>query len=279
METNCFLQTFATHYLFGGIMAGHKGDIVFEKFKSGIEAKGMTISSIEEDGLINIDRGDTKFSVSLDNVRRNYEGDGDEQAIIDFVESLVKIAVRPLAGWDQVREHIYATLMPLDSLKGDPIYQPITMVFGKVYVYTGNENLTFIDYSEMERWGITLEVLQEEADKNTDLLLEDAAIKYELIDGRKLGFLEFPYAALKTSLLFAPSIRRKVEPDFGFPFYAVLPVRDFCYIFSETDFDFFAARIGRVIVDEYRKSGYPLTTEVIRIDENSADAVGAYPVE
>jgi hypothetical protein len=54
--------------------------------------------------------------------------------------------------------------------------------------------------------------------------------------------------------LFAPAMKEKINKNFSFPFYAIIPVRDFCYIFSEKDFDFFSERIGKVVVDEFKQS-------------------------
>ncbi|PZR26777.1 MAG: hypothetical protein DI535_13120 [Citrobacter freundii] len=254
-------------------------DFVFEKFKAGIEERGMRIASVESDGLINIFRGEVQLKVSLDNLRRNYERDGDENAITEFVKVVADVKMNAPGSWEQVKDQIYFSLLPLTALAGDPIYQPITMIFGKVYVYTGGNKLTWIDYSEMERWNISQKELEEQAGRNTDLLLREATIKYELIEGRKLGFIESDQPSLKTALLFAPSIREKIEPLFGFPFYAVLPVRDFCYIFSDADFDFFTQKIGGVVVEEYKKSGHPLSPEVIKFEEGGADAIGQYPVD
>ncbi len=73
-------------------------------------------------------------------------------------------------------------------------------------------------------------------------------------------------------------MKEKVKQDFGFPFYAVIPVRDFCYIFSGKDFDFFSGRIGKVVVDEYKQSGYQITTEILKFTDKGVEAVGQYPV-
>lgn len=254
-------------------------EIVFEIFRANLEKNGLSVSSVDPDGLIRVRHGETILAVSLENVTRNYERDKDETAITDLVQTILNTNTTKLAGWDEVRDHVYVSLLPLKSLIGDPIYQPVTMVFGKVYVLAGNNKLTFIDYSELERWKITQDELAAQADKNADLLVEQASIESGLVEGRKLGMVQHPYASLKTALLFAPSFRKKAEPGFGFPFYAVMPVRDFCYIFSEEDFEFFTSRIGKVIVEEYKKSRYPLTTEVLKFEEDGVDAVGEYPVD
>lgn len=86
------------------------------------------------------------------------------------------------------------------------------------------------------------------------------------------------HETLKGALLFAPKIKEKVKQDFGFPFYAVIPVRDFCYIFSEKDFDFFSKRIGSIVIEEYKNSGYPVTTELLKFTENGVETIGKYPI-
>ncbi len=260
-------------------MSANNNDFVFEEFRKKLEAKQMSITAVDPDGLIHVRRGDNELKVTLDNLRRNFEHSKDESLIEEFVELIAGTSAESRGTWEQVKESIYTSLLPLRSLVGDPIYQPVTMIFGKVYVYKGEDKLTWIDYSELERWNISQEDLAAQANKNADRLLEQASIKVELLAGKKLGLIDLPYASLKTALLFAPSFREKIEPEFGFPFYAVMPVRDLCYIFSEEDFDFFTSRIGNVIVDEYKKSGYPLTTEVMKFDEDGADAVGEYPAD
>lgn len=253
--------------------------IVLEIFRRNLEKNGLFISAIEPDGLIRVRRGDTDLTVSLENVTRNYERDKDETVITDLVDTIITTDTTKFSPWEKVKDHVYVSLLPLSTLMGDPIYQPVTMVFGKVYVVVGDNKLIFIDYSELERWQITQEELAAQANKNADLLVEDALIEIGIVEGRKLGMVNHSFTSLKTALLFAPSFREKAEPEFGFPFYAVMPVRDFCYIFSEQDFEFFTARMGKVIVEEYKKSGYPLTTEVLKFDEDGVDAVGAYPVD
>ncbi|MET0462253.1 MAG: hypothetical protein ABW007_03835 [Chitinophagaceae bacterium] len=260
-------------------MSAYQSDFVFEEFRKKIEEKHMSIAAIDPDGLIHVRRGEEELKVTLDNLRRNFEHSKDKNLIADFVELIAGTSVISRGTWEQVKEHIYTSLLPLKSLVGDPIYQPVTMIFGKVYVYKGEDKLTWIDYSELERWNVTQEQLARQAAKNADRLLEQASIKVEMFGGKKLGLIDLAFASLKTALLFAPSFREKIEPEFGFPFYAVMPVRDGCYIFSEEDFEFFTSRIGTVIVDEYKKSNYPLTTEVLKFDEDGVDAVGEYPAD
>lgn len=67
-------------------------------------------------------------------------------------------------------------------------------------------------------------------------------------------------------------MRTKLQDSFGFPFYAVLPVRDFCYIFSQKDFAFFSTRLGSTVVKEYKESGYPITPEILKFSDKGVEA-------
>jgi hypothetical protein len=55
----------------------------------------------------------------------------------------------------------------------------------------------------------------------------------------------------------------------------VVPCRDFIYVLREKSE--LVQRIGRVVVREYQSSGYPITTEVLRVSSDGIEAVGAFP--
>ena len=115
-----------------------------------------------------------------------------------------------------------------------------------------------------------------QAKANGDSLLARSKITFDTIENRKLGMFETDDETLKAALLFAPSIKERVRKDFGFPFYAVIPVRDFCYIFSKKDFDFFSKKLGPTVVEEYKKSGHPITTEILKFSNKGVEVVGTY---
>lgn len=267
--------------LFGlfGCKEEKKKDFVFDEFKSQIEKKGMKIDSVDETGLIYISQGEITLNVSLDNVRKNYERDKDESHISDLVQTLVSYSVELPKDWKDAKDSIYISLFPNDFDFKDFLHKQITEEFSKVYVYSGENKLTWITKDDLINWKITEIELDIQANSNADKLLEQAIISFDTIENRKLGILEVEHSTLKGALLFAPSMKEKVKKDFGFPFYAVIPVRDFCYIFSEKDFEFFSGRVGRVVVDEYKNSGHPITTELLKFTDNGVEAVGKYPVE
>jgi hypothetical protein len=262
-----------------GCKDNEKNDLVFNKFKSQIESKGMKIDSVDETGLIYISKGELTLKISLDNARKNYERDKDETHISDLVQTLDSYSIEIPKDWAIAKEDIYISFFPNDFAFNDFIDKEITEEFSKVYVHSGNDKLSWITKQDIVNWKITENELDRQANKNADKLLSQTPVSFDTIENRKLGLIEVEHTSLKGALLFAPSMKEKVKADFGFPFYAVLPVRDFCYIFSEKDFEFFSTRIGKIVVDEYKQSGYPITTELLKFTNNGVEAVGKYPVE
>lgn len=262
-----------------GCKDNKKKDFVFDEFKSQIESKGMKIDSVEETGLIYISQGEITLKISLDNVRRNYERDKDESHISDLVQTLVSYTIELPSNWTDAKDDIFISLFPNDFDFQDFLHVKITDEFSKVYIHSGQDKLSWITKDDLKKWKITEAELDNQANANADKLLVTTPITFDTIENRKLGLIEVEHTTLKGALLFAPMMKEKVQENFGFPFYAVIPVRDFCYIFSEKDFDFFSGRIGKVVVDEYKKSGYPITTEILKFTDKGVEAVGQYPVE
>ncbi len=266
--------------LFGlfGCKDKEKKDFVFDEFKSQIEKQGMKIDSVDETGLIYISKNELTLKISLDNVRKNYEKDKDTSHISDLVKTLTSYSLEIPSDWAEAKNDIYISLFPNDYEFKDFLHHTITDEFSKVYVHSGRDMFTWITKDDLIKWNITEKELDKQANINADSLLVKAEISFDTIENRKLGSIEHEHTTLKGALLFSPSMKEKLKKDFGFPFYAVIPVRDFCYIFSEKDFDFFSERIGKVVVDEYKKSGYPITTELLKFTDNGIEAVGKYPV-
>lgn len=267
--------------LFGlfGCKGNAEKDFVFEEFETQIQKQGMKIDSVDESGLIYISQDELTLRVSLDNVRRDYERDKDESHISNFVQTLISYHVELPSKWTEAKDDIFISLFPNDFEFNDFIRHKVTDVFSKVYVHSGQDKFSWITTDDLKKWNITETELDRQANINADNLLAKTKIGIDTIENHKLGLIEAEPPTLKGALLFAPAMKEKINEDFGFPFYAVIPVRDFCYIFSEKDFDFFSERIGKVVVDEFTQSGYPITTEILKFTDGGVEAVGQYPVE
>lgn len=275
MKTTLLISLLFMLGLFG---CKEESDLVFEKFKAELESKGLKIDSIDDDRLIHVTEGDLNLKVSLDNLRKSYEREQDETLITDFVNVILS-HLEPLPTWQIAKENIFISLFPSDFDFQDFLYKPVTEDFNRIYIHSGENKLTWISRDDLSEWNIAEEDLEKVALTNGQLVLDRAILKVDNIDNRKLGYLETEHETLKASLLFSPNFKEKVKSEFGWPVYAVLPVRDFFYVFSEKDFEYFSERLGKTVVEEFKESGYPITTEIMKFSDNGIEAVGKYPVE
>jgi hypothetical protein len=262
-----------------GCTAKRTNDPLFDTFKAHIESKGMIIDSVDNTGLIYISQNNSKLTVNLENVRRDYARDKDETYISDLVQTIISNSTEIPTTRGQAKDSIFLSLFPNDFDFQDAVHNQITGEFSNVYVYRGQDNLTWITRADLTKWNISESDLHMQANINANKLLENTPISFDTVGSRKLALIEVEQTTLKAALLFAPAMRERIKAELGFPFYAVIPVRDFCYIFSEKDFDFFSGRLGKVVVNEYKTSGYPITTEILKFSEQGVQAVFKYPIE
>jgi hypothetical protein len=250
-------------------------DVVFNTFKTQLENKGLTINSIDKDGFILINVEESELKVSLDNVRRNYERDNDDNYITDLVNTIVSHSSEK-EDWENIKDKIYLQFFPNDFEFENLIYEKVTNEFSKVFMVNTNNNFSFISGEDLIDWNLDLEELKNQVDLNLDTFLDKVKIEVEDVDNHKLGMIDIDEVWLKSACLFSSKIKGLVKNNIGFPFYAVIPVRDFCYIFGEQDFEYFSERLGSIVVDEYEKSGYPITTEILKFSESGVKAMGKY---
>ena len=254
-----------------------KRDFVLDYFKVQIEKQGMKIDSIDETQLIYVSKGDITLKVSLDNIRMIYERENDKSVITDFVKSILNYSLEMPEQWSDVKESIYVSLFTSEYDYQDFINFKFSQKVNKIYTYRENDLFRWVTYADLKKWNISQNILINQAQLNGDRILSNTKIAYDTIENRKLGMLESPENTnLKAAVLLAPMMKNRVLKDFSFPFYAVIPVRDFCYIFSEDDFEFFSQRIGQVVIEEYEQSAYPFTPELLRFSETGIETVGIY---
>lgn len=128
----------------------------------------------------------------------------------------------------------------------------------------------------LQDWSVVADALFRRAGQNLDDALPNATLEVNQVDEVRVGFIAsaLPF---KASLILAPSFRKFVEPSLGWPLYAVAPARDFLYLWNVRHRDF-TNRVGRVVVDEFKKSPYPLSTEVFELEDEGLRAIGEFPI-
>jgi hypothetical protein len=252
-----------------------ENDFVFQLFKKAIAGYGFVISSITDDERVCVVKGDFELTVSLDNLRKEFAQENDENVISEFVEAIAS-AGEEIPTWEVAGDKVFPSLFPSDYDYGEFVNFPITEMFNTVFVYEEKLSKKWIDETQVEKWGIDNETLVRYANLNLDKEVEKASLEIELIEGKKLGLIETNEETKKSAFLLSKKLKDIVRKELGWPIYAVIPVRDFVYLFSEEDAEFFIERVGGVVVQEYNESGYPITTEILKCSDDGIVAIGKY---
>lgn len=252
-------------------------DILFERFKTRLEDLGLEIERIDEDGLIYVSYGDNRLQISLDNVRRSYEQEGNFDHLDGLIDSIHDYLMqKPIPAWEDACLNVYQSLFPANHEWGDVLHDKITEDFHKNYIYYKDGQYIWIDQAQLSAWQVDEVVFKKQVDFNMNTLLDETDIEMdETEEGLTLAHFNCPIEGLKSSLLFSTDLKKKLEPVIGWPVFCVLPVRDFCYLFSEKN-EILIEQLGGVVLDEYQNSAYPITTEILKLSDDGIIAVGKY---
>lgn len=214
-------------------------------------------------------------SVSLFNVERDYRRDEDPAHVLALVEQLLAPAGLESA-WSQAQSHVYFALEAADQELSGLLVSRVSDRAVRVLVETDVNfaRLSMVTSGDLKRWSVDRPTVESAALRNLDSLLEGIAPEISDIDGLKLGMIpiEPPF---KASVVLAPSFKAFAMRSLGWPILAVIPARDFVYIFAETD-RALLNRIGGVVMQEFEESGYPISPEVYRISDEGIEAIGSF---
>lgn len=252
-----------------------KEHIVFKRFKSEIEKAGLSINRIDEDDFLFIKKNDIDYKISLENSIRDYDSNKNFHIVDTIIKNLTE-KEEEIPDWENAKDFIYPSLVPNDSIdKIDILNEGIDDVLSKIFVYYKSDLIHWITNSQLEIWGIDKELIFDEASANINRVLKQTELEIQNLEEHKLCFFNTDFF-MKAELLLATQLKSKVEKKIGWPIYCTFPVRDFVYMFSKEDFDYFSRRIGNVIVDEYENTQYPITTGIYEICDNGFNLKGKY---
>ena len=226
------------------------------------------------DGRYQIEIDGGTLVLSLDNVSRDFDRDGDPQRICRYIESSLAIFA-PLPTWEHARARIYWSAEASSADLGGTLHESVTERVSRVLVFIDLVGMRWLLPKCLADWGVPMTELDAAARENLDRLLHGKRLEVERDDGRALGMVPIDSVALKASVIFAPGLKGFVEAELGWPVLAVIPCRDFIYLFSEGD-DVVSA-LGDTVQREFRESAYPITTEVLRISDEGIEAIGHFP--
>lgn len=250
-----------------------------------IDVQGLFEAELERRGLgferndeltyrVRLSGGDV--SVSLENLRRDVERDGDPDAIGRFVETVVTTFSTESPTWERAAELVFWSAESAEVARTRSISEDVTREVCRVLTLTdeSRSRITWVTAAMCDDWGITVEQAKAAASRNQDTLLDGLSLQTDEAAGERFGMIPVD-SAYKASTIFATSFRQFVEPHLGWPVLVVLPCRDFVYVLSETSS--LLEKLGAVVVREFLSSGYPITTEVLRISDEGIAAIGKFP--
>jgi len=253
-------------------------DLVEELFEQELMRRGVQCRFDEEALRYRVQHQGRELLVSLDNLARDYAREQDEACVVSFVDNLLSLYVEE-QSWEEVRGLILFTLEPSDYAEPLLLRTPISDRVDRVpvIVRAPRQTVSFITPTMVDKWQVSLAEVEAAASRNLAAALAAAKLEHADVDGMRLGFLgtELP---IKAALILAPNLREVLSPVLGWPLYAVIPDRDFLYLWASRHRGFLD-RVGRTVVKEFTTAPYPITTEVFEISDTGIKPIGAYQTE
>lgn len=213
-------------------------------------------------------RDEGVFSVCLDNLEREFQKDSDPDRIVRFIDGILKPA-SPLSA-----DQIYLFLEPSDYEKLAEFRHPLSDRLDAVLSCFSSRNIHWLTSEDLSQLGLTEAEATTLALDNLDRAASETKVAVRHVKGVKLGLLETSFPS-KPSLLLARGFRALIEPHLGWPLLAIMPHRSFLYLWNAEDRSF-TEIVGPLVVGEYQKGGWPLSTELFRLDEHGLKAIGEF---
>ena len=248
---------------------------VREIFEAELRRRGLAYSIDVESGRHEIEVGEARILVSLENLEREVALDGDESRVHCFVDA-VQASAKPQKV-SISREGLYWCLERSDHAVPAEIRSPVSKQLDGVLCHWSEKSnlISWVDSSMLAAANLTQSEAETLADRNLGSQLAQATPHISDVGGGVvLGALgsRLPF---KAALMLAPNAREVLEPLLGWPLLAVIPDRNFLYFWAEKHEDFIG-RMGPVVIKEFQRAPYPLSTEVFRLSHGAVDAIGAF---
>jgi hypothetical protein len=242
-----------------------------------LRQRGLRFSVDAESGRHAVEVGGGRMLVSLDNLQRDLARDGDTGRISRFVDAIVasagEFAEAPAA------DQLYWCLERSDYEERADYRVAMSDRVDRVLVHLAKDQrlITWVTPEILDSLGLSETDAGATAFANLRRALMQSSIEFQDIDGVRLGYIttSLPF---KASLMLAPNLRETVEATLGWPLMAVVPDRDFLYLWAARHTGFIN-RVGGVVVSEYSRAAYPISTEVYEITDDAVRAVGEFPTE
>ena len=237
--------------------------------------RGIPVT-VPEEGRYSLQINGLDCEVKLESLIGEFALDGDAERVTRFVDAIVAAAVPIPTKWEDAKAGLRFMAESSTFDFGDAIYETISESLCRVLVYSdADENrITWLTAGDIIGWGQPKEHVEAAASLNMAKLLERAEIHIEPIEEYRLGLFKSD-SLFKGSFLFSPNLREIVEPKLGWPIFAVIPCRDFCYLIPEEDEEMLR-QLGTVVVREFENQENPVSTEVFLVGDEGIEAIGEF---
>lgn len=244
-------------------------------FEDELRKRGYAFSIDAESGRHALEIGGGRMLVSLDYLQRDVAKDGDTGRVSRFVDAIVASSGASEAKLSP--DQLYWCLEPSDYEDRAEFRIAMSDRVDRVLVHVSADRslVTWVTLAMLEALGLSETDAGARAFTNLGLALSEASVEFQDIDGVRLGFIDttLPF---KAALALAPNLREVVGAVLGWPLMAVMPDRDFLYLWAVRHREF-VQRVAGVVVREYTQASYPLSTEVFEISDEQIRAIGAFP--
>lgn len=250
------------------------------------DANGLFEQELARRGLAYVREDESAYRIQLDggevvanltNIIRNAERDDDVGVIARYLDQVIGAIRATIPEWREASHLLFFSAEPADQDFGEAVTRTVTEEVARVLTLTDAQQsrLTWVTPQMCSTWGVTPAEASAMALTNQDTLLDGLELQFDEVDGHRLGMipLDSPY---KASVIFAPRFKQCVQGALGWPVLVVVPCRDFIYVVSDNSP--LLNRMGSVVVREFSESGYPITTEVIRVSDEGLSGIGKFPV-
>lgn len=250
---------------------------VHQQFTNEANAQGLEVRRETPDGRVIVALGDREVTISLENLSRDLSGGAGQPRLKEFVGTVRQTLAssgNELPAWEVSRGRLRFSLEPEDTEFGDTLRCAFAGRAQRVLVYVSpdEKQIRFLTPPDLKRWNVDRAEAERTASDNMDLLLARTPLKTEDIHGSRLGYFD-SRSPFKAALITSPRLKATLQARLGWPLYAVIPCRDFAYVFHD---EALMERMGAVVVREHQQSSYPITTEVLEISDSGVRAIGDY---
>lgn len=249
---------------------------VREQFERELTERGFSFDVDPDSGCYLLTVNESEVKISLDNLERELADGVDADRVSRFLDTM--LASVDTTDSDYAAERLYWSLEPNDYEEKADYCEVVSRAADRVLVHLSDcgTMITWVTPDILETLGLSEAEAGQIAFANLAREVEAATLETQSVDSAALGYVitELPF---KAALILAPNLRQLVEPTLGWPVMAVVPDRDFLYLWGAQHQEL-AERVGPVVVREYTRSPYAISTEVFQIGDDGARALGAFPV-